>query len=227
MKISEAIQQCEQQIEAALWSLEVPGENEKALEAYRQVQVRLDQLPIPAEGVEYQDHQRVLAFCLMRQANILRQIGQTREAYDLSQQEIAAARRSGDEIALARSLMSNGASHLAAGETEHGLALLDEAGELFQRGSSYDYQQGLGWYWILQADLITAGYIQKSSQEVIPLAERALSLLISIENWPGVARAYEARAKAYENLGETEAAERDRQSQQEFQAKVPKKGFDG
>jgi tetratricopeptide (TPR) repeat protein len=224
LESSEAIQACEQQIEAALWGLEVPGEHEKALEAYQAAHARLLAMVLSPEHVDYREQQRVLAFCLMREANILRQMGRPNEAFLLSEQEIAAARQSGDEITLGRSLMSKGTSHVAAGEVEYGLSLLDEAGEIFQHDTGYDYRQGLGWCWILQVDLVHAGYVEKTPPEVIEMANKALELLLPIQNWPGVARAFAGRALAYEHLGDPEAAEKDRQSQQEYQSRVSEDG---
>ncbi len=224
MDSSETIQECERQIEAALWGMEVPGENEKALEAYQAAHARLLALDLTPEHADYREQQRVLAFCLMREANILRQMGRSSEASELSEKEIIAARQSGDEITLGRSLMSKGASHVASGEVEYGLSLLDEAGEIFRRDNSYDHRQGLGWCWILQVDLVHAGYVDKTPLEAIEMANRALELLLPIQNWPGVARAFAGRALAYEHLGEVEAAERDRQSQQEYQSRVSEDG---
>ena len=40
------------------------------------------------------------------------------------------------------------------------------------------------------------------------MADEALEILRPLKNWPGVARAHEARAKAYERMGDAEAARR-------------------
>jgi hypothetical protein len=116
--------------------------------------------------------------------------------------------------------MSNGANHLVAREIEKGLRLLEEARILFENGNSYDHRQGLGWYWILQADLVNAKIVEKTPSEVIEFADRALEILKPIENWPGVARAYAARAKAHENTGNQDAAGKDRKEQKDYESKV-------
>jgi tetratricopeptide (TPR) repeat protein len=103
------ILEIEKEIEAALWTLEVRGENEKAYEVYLEAETKLGEIEITNEEPAYSEQQRVLAYCLMRQGNFLRQMGRSKEALTLSEREMKAARASKDEITLARSLMSNGA----------------------------------------------------------------------------------------------------------------------
>ncbi len=223
MDILATLKQCENQMDAALWSLEVPGQNDKALEVYQEVETRLEALELGDIHPAYTEQQRILSYCLMRQGNLLRQMGQPEQALALSLREIAAARASGDSIALARSLMSNGANFIVTGDPKKGLSLLEESRLLFEKGDSYDHRQGLGWYWILQADLINAGLVTKSTSESIKAAGQALTILRPLENWPGVARAFSARAQALENLGKTAEAEGDRQEQKRYEAMVEKR----
>jgi len=219
-ELSEKIKEIENQIEAALWASEVHDELEEALEVYREAETKLEALDITKENPAYAEQQRVLSYCLMRQGNILRQMEKPQEALVLGKREIAAARLSGDEITLARALMSNGTNFIVSGEISQGLGLIDEARRLFERGDSYDHKQGLGWYWVLQADLANAGLVKKEPAEVIAIATRALDILKPIENWPGVARAYAARAKAHEKLGDDDEAAKDRQEQKVCESKI-------
>jgi hypothetical protein len=41
-----------------------------------------------------------------------------------------------------------------------------------------------------------------------------------IENWPGVARAYEARSKAHAVMGDEKAARKDRKQQKLYESKT-------
>jgi tetratricopeptide (TPR) repeat protein len=219
-KVSEKIKEIESQIEKALWDLELKDEFDKALVIYQAAELKLEELGISADSPDYAEQQRVLAYCLMRQGNLLRQMKKPQEALALGEREIGAARASGDEITLARSLMSNGTNLIVTGGLERGLMLLDEARQLFERGYSYDHRQGLGWYWILQADLANAGLVEREPSEVIEMADHALISLKPIENWPGIARAYAARAKAHEIVGDKEAALKDLQEQMEYESKI-------
>ncbi len=210
-------EQYEDRIENALWSYEVKEHLGKALNEYRAVETDLAALSISSDQAAYPEYQRVLAYCLMRQDNILRQMGETEEALDLGEREIAAARASGDELTLARSLMSNGTSLIVGGEIEEGLSLVDESRSLFEAGDSDDFTQGLGWYWILQADLANGGLIDRGSLEIVHFADQALGYLLPIENWTGAARAYAARAEANKQLGDESAAAADHQTQQQYE----------
>jgi tetratricopeptide (TPR) repeat protein len=217
MELSEKIKGIENQIEVALRALEMQDKNKEALEKYLQAESELDALDIAAENPAYAEQQRVLSYCLMRQGNLLRQLGNPEGAFALGQRELAAARASGDEVMLARSLMSNGTNHIITGEVEKGLELIAEARKLFESKEDYDYQQGLGWYWILQADLANAGILRKAPAEIIEITDRALETLKPIENWPGVSRAYAARIKAHESLGNESEAAKDRREQKHYE----------
>jgi hypothetical protein len=109
------IKQCEARIEEVLWSLEVAGDNKGALEAYKAAEAELRALLADAAPSEMAETQRVLAYCLMREGNVLRATGHPDEAGRLSEEEIETARASGDSITLARSLMSHGTNLLVGG----------------------------------------------------------------------------------------------------------------
>ena len=220
VEVSERIKAMESQIEAALWDSEVHEDLEKALIVYEDAESKLEALGIDADNPAYPEQQRVLSYCLMRQGNILRQLKKPQEALELGKREIAAARAAGDRITLGRSLMSNGTNLIVAGKMDQGLNLLDDAQQVFAKGDSYDHKQGLGWFWILQADLANAGLIEKEPTEVIEIATRALEILTPIENWPGVARGYSARSIARKKLGDVEGVEQDRQAQKVYQSKI-------
>ncbi len=217
---SKEIKEIENHIEDALRSLELHDEIERALRIYREAVKKLAALDITIGEPAYTEQQRVLAYCLMRQSNLLRQKGESEEALALGEREIAAARASEDEITLARSLMSNGTNRIITGEAKKGLEMIERAREIFEGGESYDHQQGIGWYWILQADLANAGIIEREPVEILEIAGRALMILKPIENWPGVARAYAARVEAHERMGNEEDAVGDRKQQQYHQSKV-------
>jgi tetratricopeptide (TPR) repeat protein len=192
----------------------------KALQAYQDAEGKLIALGIGEDNPAYPEQQRVLSYNLMRQENILRQLGKPEEALELGNREIAAARASGDEITLGRALMSNGTNMIVAGKITEGILVLEDAQKVFESGESYDHKQSLGWYWILQADLVNAGLVEKEPAEVADIASRALEILEPIENWPGVARGYAARATAREKLGDIEGAEKDRQVQKVYENKT-------
>jgi len=206
----------ESRIEGALWEDEVSERPERALGVYEDARMELQALGTPAAAAELRELQRVLAYCLLRTTNVLRRLDRHDEAAALADEELALARASGDTVTLGRSLMSHGVSALQSGAIEQGLAELDEARRTLECGTTRDHVQGVGWYWILQADLLNAGIVSGGPSKAIEAADRALALLTPIENWKGVARALAARAVAREALGESKAASEDRAKQLEY-----------
>jgi hypothetical protein len=162
---------------------------------------------------------------LMRQANIVRQQVHSGEAFEISRREIAAARASGNSLTLARSLLSYGIATIVNGDLEQGVRCVQEAHSLFEKGQGPDFQQGLGWYWIMRADLANAHIVPADPEQVIDAANEALDILLPIKNWEGVTRAYATRAVAYDTLGAKDAAERDRQSQARYLKLIDKRDF--
>ncbi len=214
------IKQYEDRVENALWSLEVHGDLDEALAVYQAVETDLEVLSISPDNPAYSECQRVLAYCLLRQSNILRQLGQKVEALAMGEREVSAARDSGDQLTLARSLMSNGTNLIVSGEMEHGQSMVEEARTLFEVGDGDEFKQGLGWYWILQADLGNAGMIDLQTEAVVDAADQALAILTPLENWPGIARAYASRAQAFHSLGDDAAAAADRKKQRFYEDKT-------
>ena len=215
-KILKEIKAIETEIEENLWAREVKEEFKKAFKIYQEAEEKLLALDLTKGDAAFAEQQRVLSYCLLRQGNVLRQTGKGEEALALSEREIAAARVCENDVALGRSLMSNGTNRIIAGDVEKGLEQIEEARELFESGESYDHKQGLGWVWVLKADLANGGLIKKEASEIIEVAGRALEVLVPIENWPGVARAYGARAKAHESLGNEDQATADRKEQKRY-----------
>lgn len=214
------IQAIEAKLEAALTRYEQAGDLENALKAYWMLEERLLALEIKPGEAHYPAQQRVLAAVFMRQANILRQFGRREKAAEVSICELEAARLSGDELTLARSLISYGATLIFSGDVEPGLEYLEEARQAFSRGASLEHQQGLGWYWILRADLANAKVTGGGPEEALEAAHQALALLEAIENWPGVGRAWAARAIACETLGDLSGAANARQAQAAAEARI-------
>ena len=113
---------------------------------------------------------------------------------------------SGDRLSIARAMFSLGSTCLANGEIERGLKLLDDSRPMFEHQDDPEHRQGLGWWYLIQADIGNAGLVPSTPEYALQAAEKALSILRPLENWPGIARAHAARARAYERLGNAAAA---------------------
>jgi tetratricopeptide (TPR) repeat protein len=219
--VSSVIESYMREIEQTLETMELSGKLKDALANYQEIRGKLEALGIKHGDRSDEELQRTLAFCLMREANILRQTGRLKDAQVVTDLEMDAARSSGDPITLGRSLMSNGATYLLAGQKEIGNKYIEEARSIFEDGDSFDHKQGLGWYWIMKADLINKGIIQGDHGTAIDAASKAIEILLPIKNWPGVVRAYEARAKSYDAIGDASSAKADRASKAKYE-EIPK-----
>jgi hypothetical protein len=83
-ELSDEIKTIENQIEATLWDSEVHEELEKALQAYQDAEGKLEALGLGEDSPAYPEQQRVLSYSLMRQGNILRQLGKPRKPSSLA-----------------------------------------------------------------------------------------------------------------------------------------------
>lgn len=198
----------EKRLEEALVLYEQQEKYELALEHYRDVELEVANL-IESNGPEAAPAYKLLAQCYLRQAGMLRQLGRRVEANEVNKKEIESAKLSGDSIAYAQSLFSTGINLLSSRQIEDGLSRLKEAKDAFEKGESADHKQGVGWYWIILADLGNKGMIPAGNDEIIEYATKAIAILTEIGNLPGIARAYEARAIAYNNKGGDSQAEED------------------
>jgi tetratricopeptide (TPR) repeat protein len=222
-ELARQIHQAEARVDSALAEAEQQGRLEDALGHYEGVVADLERLEIDSDSPEYREHQRVLAYTYLRVGNALRQLGRKEEALQAGEKELECARNSGDDIALARTLMNFGATLLASGQVEKGLDSVEQSRPLFEQGETYDHKQGLGWYWILRTELALAGLDEAKPESLLGLADTALAILEPIENWAGVARAYELRARVHESQGRADAASADRSRAAEYKARVGEK----
>lgn len=204
--------------DSSLEALEQDQRWAEALELYQLAGAEVEALPIPRDDPTYtgayREARRVRAYLYLREANALRALGRPQEAAALGEKEVEAAWASGDMITIARATFSLGGTCLANGEMERGLKLLDDSKGMFEHGQGEDFQQGLGWWYIIQADIRNNGMLPDTPQAALELANQALALLRPLKNWPGVARAHAARAQAYDQLGNAEQARLARAAEQ-------------
>lgn len=202
------IQTFEKQLGDALITYEQQDKYELALQQYKIIEYEIYQM-IENGGGEVSQAYRLLAQCYLRQAGMLRQLGRLEEASVINKKEIESARLSDSSITYAQSLFSTGINLLSNRQIEEGLSLLMEAKKSFKEGDTSDHKQGVGWYWIILADLGNKKLISATNEEIINFASKAIGILTDIQNIPGISRAYAARATAYKNLGDYEKAEED------------------
>jgi tetratricopeptide (TPR) repeat protein len=117
----------EARLDSILHADERPGRLAEALDAYRGVETEHLTLGLAPTDPGYPEQQRTLAYALLRQGNMLRQLGRAEEALRLAERELEAARASGDPLTRARTEFSFGLNLLASGESGRGLRHLERA----------------------------------------------------------------------------------------------------
>jgi len=210
--------EAENQIDAALDRLEKKGRLEEALGQYQAVAAGLEGLKTDPQGPAHAERYRVLAYAYLRMGNVLRQLGRKEDALKAGEKELFCARSSGEDLTLARTYMNLGATLLSSGEADRGLDYIERSRPLFEAGEGFDFKQGLGWYWILKAELAMAGLTLAEPEDQLAALDTALEILLPIENWAGIARAYGLRSRVQESQGRDAAASADRKLQAEYQA---------
>lgn len=192
--------------DAALGALEQEDHWTEALEIYHSVGAEVDALGIPRADAAYKDARKLRAYLYLREANALRALGRAGEAADLGHRELDAALASGDSLSIARAMFSLGGTCLANGEIERGLKFLNDSQPMFEHVDDDEHRQGLGWWHIIQADINNGEIVAGTPESALAAANTALEILRPLQNWPGIARAHAARARAYERKGDGEAA---------------------
>jgi tetratricopeptide (TPR) repeat protein len=203
---AEVIADWDRRIEAALWDDERSGSIEAAYDVFEEGAGVLDSLNTGSDKTEERDRLRVLSYALLRQANVLRQLGRVEEAALKDQEGLSVARRSGDPVSIGRTLLSMAGTAFASSDVERGQEYLAQARDVFATDSTSNAKQGLGWSWVLEADVGNAGLLDVGPHEVVAACQEALRLLEPIENWPGVARTYAAKAAALTQMGDEQGA---------------------
>ena len=203
---ADRLHEIEERTDDALGSLEQDDQWAEALAVYRAAGGEVDALGIPKDDPAYKDARRLRAYLYLREANAPRALGRPAEAEPLGHLELDAAMASGDSLSVARSMFSLGGTCLANGEIERGLKFLDDSKAMFEHQDDFEHRQGLGWWHLIQADISNGDLARAEPGYALEMANKALEILRPLENWPGLARAHAARAKAFERLGEAEAA---------------------
>ena len=137
----------------------------------------------------------------------------------MGERAVIAGRTSGDDLAVARALL-NQAGTLAVQRDPDLKRVLEEALELFLREESEEHKQGVGWYWLLVADMCDAGLLQGDVDTEIEAAEHAIDALTPIRNWQGISRSHQALERAYAKKGCPKAAERAGKAARHAEAKA-------
>lgn len=178
---------------------------EKALDAYDRLLAEAEALS-PTNELENNEKNAIVAYVLMRKAGVLLQTGKAELGEQLMHQALEHAERSDNSLMIARAELGVGVFYGSTKRFEEAEKLLAAALVSFGKGVDFDSKQGYGW-----ALLNLGGLYGKQGKWVLAeqkLAE-AIKLLEAIENWVGVASAYELKAKYANAKGDIALAKED------------------
>jgi tetratricopeptide (TPR) repeat protein len=184
---------------------EMKEQFERALDAYNRLLAEAEAFS-PTSQFENNEKNAVMAYLLMRKAGVLLQTGKAELGEQLMHQALDYAEQSNNSLVIARAKLGVGVFYGSTNRFEKAEKLLTEALLSFGKGTDYDSKQGYGW-----ALLNLGGLYGKQGKWV--MAEQklteAIKLLEAIENWVGVASAYELKAKHDSARGDVESAKKD------------------
>jgi tetratricopeptide (TPR) repeat protein len=184
---------------------EMKEQFERALDAYNRLLAEAEAFS-PTSQFENNEKNAVMAYLLMRKAGVLLQTEKVEQGEQIMHQALDYAEQSNNSLVIARAKLGVGVFYGSTNRFEDAEKLLTEAISSFNQNTDYDSKQGYGW-----ALLNLGGLYCKQGKWVLAeqkLAE-AIKLLETIENWVGVASAYELKAKNDSARGNVELAKRD------------------
>jgi tetratricopeptide (TPR) repeat protein len=164
---------------------------EKAINAYDRLLAEAEACS-PTSHVENNEKNAIMAYLLMRKAGVLLQTGKVELGEQLMHQAIEHAEKSGNSLIIARAKLGLGVFYGSTNRLEEGEKLLETTLSSFGKGTDYDSKQGYGWA------LLNLGGLYRKQGKLVQAEQKlleAIKILESIENWVGVASAYELKAK--------------------------------
>ena len=189
--------------EGLVW--EEKKEFEKAIIAYDKLLTEVESLSSSGSR-ENREKDAMIAYVLMRKAGVLLQTGKGVLGEQLMQDALLHAEKSRNSLIIARAKLGIGVFYGSGDRFEDAEKLMKEALTSFGEGKNYDDKQGQGW------TLLNLGGLYRKQGRLIQAEQnltKAIEILKRIENWVGVASAYEMIAKVQTGKGNKELAKKD------------------
>lgn len=175
--------------EGLAWEME--GQSEKALSYYDSLLREVEEVS-PTNQRENSEKKAINAYLLMRKAGVLLETEKMESGETAMNQALACAEQSGNLLIISRAKLGLGVFYGSTNRFEEGEKLLKEALSSFNQSTDYDNKQGAGWA------LLNLGGLYVKQGKLVLAEEKlteAIKLLKTIQNWVGVASAYELKAK--------------------------------
>ncbi|NIQ08016.1 MAG: hypothetical protein GWO20_20570 [Candidatus Korarchaeota archaeon] len=200
-QVTEELKKIETMINKALWKAVRDQDHEKALETYNEAKLKLEALHSLPTYLE-KERKRVLSYCLLRIDNVLVTKGDAPESVERMKNALEVARKSGDEVQIARCSLALGTRLASAGAMDKAIEFWRKARELAKNRPEDTMQQIAGWTLISEAHFLQ--HMKKKYNEALDKLSRAESILEAINNYAGVARVNKVKASVYADINEKE-----------------------
>jgi len=178
---------------------------EKAINAYDSLLEEVEACS-PTSQLENNEKNAITAYLLMRKAGVLLQTQKVELGEQLMHQALEYAEQSGNSLIIARAKLGVGVFYGSTNRLEEGEKLLEAALLSFSKGTDYDSKQGYGWA------LLNLGGLYRKQGKLFQAEQKlleAIKVLESIENWVGVASAFELKSKVNDAKGNVKLARKD------------------
>jgi len=142
----------------------------------------------------------------MRRANVLLELKRFDEARAEFDEALTSAKKTGDPAVVARALVGAGVFAASRGDPSRGEKFLLAALDAFHGRHDRDGIQGEGWALLNLAAIY--GRTKRLDLAFLTF-EKARGRLFSVENWVGVATAWELQARLRESLGDQDRVDQD------------------
>jgi tetratricopeptide (TPR) repeat protein len=217
----DTIKQAEAIIETAVWDDLAEQDTRKALKTYQKAKTMLESLK-NLDPQQEKQRKRVLSFCLLRIDDVLVTLGDDAASMARAREVLDLAVQSEDEVAIARAHLLLGTRLLnaqdIAGAEEHFAQILTN----WLDSENSDLQQVVGWTLLVRGHILNAKSLYTQAIKVLQDAD---TVLASIGNYAGMAKAYDLMSEVYLNLGDSDMSDECRTKSREYleKAKVEKR----
>lgn len=210
------IKEAETIIDTAAWDDLAEQDTRKALKTYQKAKTMLESLK-NLDPQQEKQRKRVLSFCLLRIDDVLVALGDDAGSMARAREVLDLAVQSEDEVQIARAQLLLGTRLLnaqdIAGAEEHFARILTN----WLDSDNRDLQQVVGWTLLVRGHILNAKSLYTQAIKVL---QDANTVLTSIGNYAGMARAYDLMSNVYLNLGDSDMSHECRTKSSEYLEKA-------
>lgn len=206
----------EQRIEDAHHQAGYDGNHENEFRVYEEIQNELTALQ-DLDELAVKERDRVLSHCLLRMADALSEVEEDFRELGLVKEALSLAKRSENQVQIARSLLALGIRILNQGNLPEAEECFTQIIEMAKDNTDRDMVQVLGFTFLVRSNILLGKSLYNQAVFILKEAEYLLS---SIDNYRGLAAVHRVLARAHASLGEAEESEAAKKMADYYEEKV-------